>query len=304
MSTATLMRGFDSRAVEIDGVRTHYYVGGTGRPLILVHGLGGAAANWTEVAPLLATRRRVLVPDLPGHGRTARLAGLRSLTSFADHVRRVAEHERMLPAPVVGHSLGGVVALRFAAVRPDAVRALVLVCAAGIAATPRRDELALRALALLRPEPVVARLRHLIARRPELRRAAFAYWGAVDPAALSPESVLGILEGTVHNTDVASARRALFREDPRLDLHQVTCPTLLVWGARDRVVPVAAGFEYARRLRAPIRTVAAAGHLVIVERAAECAALIDSFLDRVGEVDELPGEGELVGEPGGERLNA
>src|SRR3954465_9602889 len=109
-----------------------YFVGGEGDPLVLVHGLGGAASNWTELAPLLLPRRRLLVPDLPGHGGSTAPPGGSGLDPFADRVAAVAEREGMLPAPVVGHSLGGMVVLRLALRRPEAVQALVLAGAAGL----------------------------------------------------------------------------------------------------------------------------------------------------------------------------
>src|SRR5690242_21364438 len=102
-----------------------YFVGGEGPPLVLVHGLGGAASNWTELAPLLARSRRLLVPDLPGHGGSSALPGVSGLEPFADRVAAVAEREGMLPAPVVGHPLGGVAVLRLALRRPDPGQPLV-----------------------------------------------------------------------------------------------------------------------------------------------------------------------------------
>ena len=96
--------------------------------------------------------------------------------------------------------------------------------------------------------------------------------------------MLGFLEGPSQHTDVGRAGRALLGDDPRPDLDRVRCRTLLVWGARDRLVPLKDGFEYARRLRAPIRVLPAAGHLVVGELPEQCAALLEVFLDRVGEV--------------------
>src|SRR5689334_25140148 len=109
-----------------------YFLGGEGSPLLLVHGLGGAAANWIELAPLLAHRHRLLVPDLPGHGGSEALPGVSGLEPFADRVALLAEREGMWPAPVVGHSLGGMVVLRLALRRPDDVSALVLAAGAGL----------------------------------------------------------------------------------------------------------------------------------------------------------------------------
>jgi pimeloyl-ACP methyl ester carboxylesterase len=71
---------------------------------------------------------------------------------------------------------------------------------------------------------------------------------------------------------------------------------LLLWGARDVMVPLADGFEFARRLRAPIRVLADCAHLLIGERPAACADAISEFLDRVLDLDELPRQVETLGE--------
>src|SRR3954463_10232805 len=124
--TDAKLPGFEERFADIKGVRMRYFLAGEGPPLILVHGLGGAASNWTELVPLLLPGRRMLVPDLPGHGGSTALPGVSGLEPFADRVAAVAEREGMLPAPVVGHSLGGLVVLRLAPRRADAGAALGL----------------------------------------------------------------------------------------------------------------------------------------------------------------------------------
>jgi pimeloyl-ACP methyl ester carboxylesterase len=300
MPAATLLHGFESHVATIGGVRTQYYVGGEGPPLVIVHGLGGAAVNFTELAPLLARHRRVLVPDLPGHGGTAPFVSVESLSDYADHVARVAEHEAMFPAAVLGYSMGGVVALRLAVSRPDAVSALALLGAAGIVSTTRRAERWFAVVGALQPARRVARFRTTIARRRSLRAVVFC-WGAASASALSAEAVLGFLDAPPRHTDVGSAGQALLADDPRQDLDRVRCPALLLWGARDRLVPLEDGFEYARRLRAPIRTLPAAGHLLVGEQPEECVTILLDFLDRVGKVDELPLEVEALGQLRGER---
>lgn len=304
MAEAILLPGFTPHFAVIDGIRTRYFLGGDGPPLTLVHGLGGAAVNFTKLAPLLARTRRVLIPDLPGHGLSEPFRDVEGLATYSRHVHKVAELEGMLPGAVLGYSMGGVVALRLAVEDPEDVTALALVAPAGIVSTTRRAEIWLAATAALRPAQVMTRFRGTFARRPRLRWLPFGLWGAADPTALDPEAVLGFLEGPSQHTDVGSAGRALLEDDPRPDLDRVRCPTLLVWGARDRLVPLKDGFEYARRLRAPIRVLPAAGHLVVSELAEPCAELLGEFLDRVREVDELPLETELVRQLRGERADA
>ena len=304
MAEATLLRGFSPHFADIDGVRTRYFLGGEGPPLTLVHGLGGAAVNFTKLAPILARRRRVLIPDLPGHGLSEPFEHVKGIATYSRHVHKVAELEGMLPGAVLGYSMGGVVALRLAVEEPEDVTALVLVAPAGIVSTTRRAEIWLAVTAALRPAQVMTCFRGTFARRPRLRWLPFGLWGAADPPALEPDAVLGFLEGPSQHTDVRSAASALLGDDPRPDLDRVRCPALLVWGARDRLVPLKDGFEYARRLQAPIRVLPAAGHLVVGELPEACAAALESFLDGVGEVDELPVQAELVGELRRERADA
>jgi pimeloyl-ACP methyl ester carboxylesterase len=304
VSEATLLRGFEPRVANVGGVRTRYFVGGEGPPLIVVHGLGGAAVNFTLLAPLLARRHRVLIPDLPGHGKTEPLERADGLTAYADHVAALAELEGMFPAPLIGYSMGGVIALRLAVSRPKSVTGLALVAAAGIVSVSRRAEIWLAVTGALRPAQIMTRFRGTFARRPRLRWLPFGLWGAVDPPALAPEGVIGFLEGPSQHTDVGMAGRALLRDDPRPDLDHVRCPVLLLWGSRDRLVPLVDGFEYARRLRAPIRTVPAAGHLLVGEQPHACAEILVDFLDRIREVEELPLDAELVRQLGRERADA
>lgn len=295
VAKADILQGFSERWLDAPGVRLRYYVGGAGPPLVLVHGLTGAASNFAELAPLLGRRARVLIPELPGHGGSAPLPAAPSLDPYADRVLTVMEREGMAPAVLVGHSLGALVALRLAMRRPEAVRGLVLAGAAGIASATRWAEFWIMTFGYLKLGRKLAPHRERFARARLLRYVPFGYWGASDPPALSERAVTGFLAGPELHTDTMSAGRALVRDDPRVDLERVRCPALVLWGARDRQVPVADAFEYARRLRAPLRVIADCGHLLVGERPDACAHAIGEFLDGIGHVDELPGEAEALG---------
>jgi pimeloyl-ACP methyl ester carboxylesterase len=137
---------------------------------------------------------------------------------------------------------------------------------------------------------LVSPLRMLLARRPVLRRPVFSRYEVADSRSLSATAIDGLLGEAPLHTDVRSPAWALIRDDPRRELEGVRCPTVLLWGARDLQVPIGDAFEYARRLRAPLRTFADTGHLLIAERPEACAAAIEEFLDRIRELDEPPGE--------------
>ncbi len=272
--------GFEERFLDARGSRLRYLVAGEGEPLVLVHGLGGAAANWLALAPLLLPGRRLIVPELPGHGGSSPLPAAPSLSPYADRLGLLLEHERATPAAVVGHSLGGAVALRLALRRPESVSALVLAAAAGISSTARSARYALTVTGILKPGRKIAPHRRRVARSALLKRLVFGRWGASDPPALPPEVVEALLAGPALHTDTVSAATAVVRDDVRPELERISCPVLVLWGARDNQLPVDDAFDYARRLRAPLRVIADCGHLLIVERPAACADAITGFLSR------------------------
>jgi pimeloyl-ACP methyl ester carboxylesterase len=269
--------GFEERFAEGRGARLRYLVAGDGEPLLLVHGLGGSAANWLALAPLLLPGRRLIVPDLPGHGGSDPLPAAASLTAYADSLAALLDGS----AAVVGHSLGGAIALRLAIRRSRLVSALVLAGAAGISSGSRRARYGLAISGLLKPGRKIAPHRARVARSAALKTLVFGRWGASDPPALPPQMAEAFLSGPARHTDTVSAAKALVRDDPRPDLDRVRCPVLLLWGARDNQLPVGDAFEYARRLRAPLRVIADCGHLLIGERPEACADAIETFLEGV-----------------------
>ncbi|HKB93479.1 MAG TPA: alpha/beta fold hydrolase [Gaiellaceae bacterium] len=270
--------GFERRELTHAGTRLRYFVGGSGPPLALVHGLGGAASNWLLTAPALASRRRVIVPELPGHGGSGRLEPGASLDAFAESALAVLEVEDALPAPWVGHSFGGLVALRVAALRPQAVTGIVLAGAAGISSATRVGQVTVALMGRLRPGKLFALRRSRVAESRLGRTLAFGWWGVADPVALDPAMAEAFLAGPAEHTDTLTAGRALVATDPREELHDVTCPCLCLWGACDNWVPLQDGFEYARRLRVPLRTIADCGHLLIGERPDAVVRAVDDFL--------------------------
>jgi pimeloyl-ACP methyl ester carboxylesterase len=285
----------EERWADVRGGRIRYFVAGDGPPLVLVHGLGGSATNWSELAPLLAAKHRLLIPDLPGHGGSDRLAAVSGLQPYADRVAAVMEGEGIGSAPVVGHSLGGLVVLRLALRRPEAVSAIVLAGSAGLSIGGIWLRNLLTVFTIVRPGRLAGRHRSLVARTPLLRRLVFGFVSVADPVGLADTAVDGFLAGQVLHTDTASAWRALRDDDPREELEHIRCPALLLWGAEDAQLPLGDAFEYARRLRAPLRTIAGCGHLLIGERPDACARAIEDFLARTANAGSLPSASGAAG---------
>jgi 3-oxoadipate enol-lactonase len=271
-----LLPGLEERHYDWRGARIRCFVGGDGPPLLLVHGLGGAAWNFTEMQPHLAGRR-LIVPDLPGHGGSSPLPAAASLRGFADALVPLLDE----PVDVLGHSLGGVIALRLAERHPSLVRRVLVAAGAGISSSTRRAELTIQLLGIVQPARIAGRRVEKVATSPRLRRLVFGGLEVSNPDALSERAVHGFLRGPALHTDSLGAGLALVADDPRHDLERVRCPVLLLWGARDKQVPVTDGFEYARRLHAPLRVIADCGHLLIGERPEVCArAALEFFAAR------------------------
>jgi pimeloyl-ACP methyl ester carboxylesterase len=277
MTAATGMSGLEPRTLAGAGGPVRYFAGGSGDPLLLLHGLGGSAANWVELLPEVAARFRVLVLDLPGHAGSAPLPRGAGVTDFAAVAADLLEAEDVPGALVAGHSFGGLVALRLAHRRPELVRGLLLAAPAGIGSGTRFAEAVVLANASVRPGRWVAPLRFRYAQRAWYRRAVFRPWFVSDADALSAGATHGLLAGLGEHVDLKVAGRAMIADDPRVDLDAVRCPVMLLWGARDAQLPLDDAFEYARRLRAKLRLVADCGHLVLVERPEACLDALESL---------------------------
>jgi pimeloyl-ACP methyl ester carboxylesterase len=253
----------ESRTVDLDGPVHYVDFGGPddGPAVVLVHGLGGSHLNWDLFAPLLSRHARVVALDLPGFGRSepgARTAGVAAnaaaLNRFLDEV--VGE-----PAVLVGNSMGGMLSILATGERPEAVTGLVLLDPA--VPGPRRalDPLVALMFAVYAVPFLGERvLRMRRTRQSELARVReMLTLVGVDPDGVPPEVIDRSVTLLQEREDVEgmdraflAAARSLLRVlvDPRRyrrAMASIEVPVLLVHGDRDRLVPVAAARDIARR---------------------------------------------------------
>jgi 3-oxoadipate enol-lactonase len=113
--------------VSIDSTSIHYEEEGSGSPLLFIHGLGSSARDWERQVPAFSPSHRVLAVDLRGHGMSDKPAGRYTIELFSKDVAGLIEQLGLAPVPVVGISLGGMVAFQLAADRPDLINKLVVV---------------------------------------------------------------------------------------------------------------------------------------------------------------------------------
>ncbi|HEV2075729.1 MAG TPA: alpha/beta fold hydrolase, partial [Thermoleophilaceae bacterium] len=270
------------RGAEIGGRRVSYVdVGPKDAPaVVLVHGLGGQWQNWLENIPRLARRRRVIALDLPGFGCSEMPAGRISISSYAGCVEALLDRLELGSVAVVGNSMGGFIASEVAIQFPRRVERLVLVSAAGITGpnvlgAPART---VGRLAAITAAYTAARHRAM-AKRPITRHLALALV-ARHPGRLKADLAYeGLMRG-VGRPAFDDALRACLDYDFRDRLGEISCPTLIVWGENDSILPVRDAREFERLIpRSRSVVMRDTGHIPQVERPGAFNELLEEFLD-------------------------
>jgi pimeloyl-ACP methyl ester carboxylesterase len=239
----------EEHVVEVAGAPVRYRAAGDGPPLVLVHGLAGSTRWWSRNLPALASRHRVHLVDLPGFGAMARGRTRFVLRDAASWLLAWLDAVGAAPASIVAHSMGARIALAAASERPDAVDRLVLVAPAGLdTGRSLAAHAAPLALAAARGGP---RFVPLLVR---------------DALRAGPRTLL-------------RAARDLLDDDVHAALASVRAPTLLVFGAHDRLVPAALGEVYCRELAdARLVVLERAGHVPMLEQPGRFDAVVLAFL--------------------------
>ena len=230
----------------LHGHRVSYRTAGSGPVLLLLHGIANSSETWERVAQALSARFTLIAPDLLGHGESATPRGDYSLGAHASGVRDVLTalgHERVT---VIGHSLGGGIAMQFAYQFPERCERLVLVSSGGLG---REVHLVLRAAALPGADWV---LPLLTSRR--LLDVGRRVGGLLQRTRLAPDGDLKVLASGFASLDSAGARQAFLHTvraviepggqrvsaNDRLALAGLL-PTLVVWGECDTIIPLKHG---------------------------------------------------------------
>jgi pimeloyl-ACP methyl ester carboxylesterase len=226
--------------------------------VVLVHGLAGSVRWWSQNVRSLCAHFRVIIPDLIGFGQTQRVGSLPTIPEAAEVLCSWMHELKIVPAHLIGHSMGGQIAVHVAAQLPVTIERLVLVDAAGI---PRR--LNVREVA-----------------RSAMQMAPPRAWG--DPRFLRTIAADAWVAGP---RTLFEATRAILQDDVRPLLPEISVPTLVIWGERDRLIPQ----EHAEVFRDCIP----GARLVVLQRAAH-----NPMVDRPGAFNRVVTRflcGDIVG---------
>src|SRR5437764_7562917 len=229
--------------VSLHGHRVNFNIAGPGPPVVLIHGVAGRAAQWDQSVQLLAETHTVIAPDLLGHGESAKPRGDYSLGAHASGIRDLLLGLNIARASVVGHSLGGGIAMQFAYQFPERWERLVLVSSGGLgeevhpllrAATLPGSEFVLPLLAHPRVIDVASVIPRALGRiglrtGPDVTEMARGYQSLANAEARTAfiQTLRGVIDPSGQRIN-ASDRLYLASK----------MPSLIVWGERDRIIPV------------------------------------------------------------------
>jgi pimeloyl-ACP methyl ester carboxylesterase len=238
------------KTTTIDGEKVSYHVQGTGSPVILIHGLSGSSKWWQRNIHALSSNHEVYVLDLPGYGATRRKGKSLSLADGVRWLELFISTLHLGKVSLLGHSMGGYMALTFTAAHPEKVDRLVLVAPIGF-------ETKKMLVAYLFPLLKIALYTH----------PRFFPILLLDAVKAGPRTLL-------------RAAREVAAQDMRIETDLVFVPSLLVWGKNDTLVPVRIGRLLQRAIPdSRLVVLERAGHVPMFDQPDAFNAAVIDFLD-------------------------
>ena len=263
--------------VALRGRNIRYVDIGSGPAVVLVHGQGGSWQFWLRSLPLLSAKCRVIALDLAGFGGSERVDSGDVFTEHVGTIHDLLGELGLAKAVIVGHSMGGLVSIRFACEHPDRLAGLALVDAGGSPLGPIRLALILATFRVFNVVFGRQRVSRFVARSGWMSQLFFAL-AVGDRHTMSTDLALQILPrmtspGFIQTMEAAAI--AVGEVTPEA----IQCPSLVIWGTKDRILTVTAGRALAEEIPdARFAALDGVGHCPMIEMPDEFSRLITDFV--------------------------
>ena len=247
----------------INGLEINYKIAGQGPAILVLHGWGGASDSWIEVQEILSQEYKVVIPDLPGFGKSVPSANPWDVGDYMDFVLKFTQKLNLEKFFLIGHSFGGRISIKFAGKYPERVKSLVLCDSAGI-----------------KPKPGL--------------KTIMIFWLArIGNAVFTPrifkrfkDSIRNLFYVLIRNRDYAKANgvmketiKRVLSEDLLLELSEIKKKTLIVWGEIDRMVPLKYAYIFKEKIEgARLETLPKTGHSPHLETPRKFSEIILKFI--------------------------
>jgi pimeloyl-ACP methyl ester carboxylesterase len=270
--------------VLLHGQQLSYVDSGSGPVVLFIHGILGSQGHWAHLVDKMDDDNRVLVPDLFGHGESAKPLGDYSLSSHAATMRDLLDHLGVERVTLVGHSLGGGIAMQFYYLFPERVDRLVLVASGGLG---REVNAILRSATL----PLAEQVLSVAASAPVLSRVEALGRGIAKVGWRAGPDLSAVWQGFTQLGDRESRRAFLATTRAVIDLGGQTVsahdhlesvpaiPTLVVWGSNDRMIPAWHALNAQRSVpHCRVELFQGAGHFPHLDDPDRFAAVLRDFI--------------------------
>ena len=253
------------KEITIDNLKIHYRIAGKGQSLLILHGWGGSSHTWIKVQDILSKKDlKVIVPDLPGFGQSDFPPKPWSVDDYVNFVKKFCDELNLKNFNLLGHSFGGRISIKFSIKYKDQINNLILVDSAGIKQKLNKQDETLFALSKLAHSlskikivnPLVGQIRKLLYKT-ILRKKDYA-------------KLTGMMKETFRN---------VIYEDLLPYLNSIRVRTLIIWGAKDKIVPVRSAYIFKDRiLNSQLKIIPNSGHSPNIYFPEELSDLIINFI--------------------------
>ncbi len=254
----------EEKKIFINGLKINYKIAGQNSPILILHGWGGSSDSWVEVGKILAKEKfKVIIPDLPGFGKSETPPRPWSITDYAKWTIDFVSSQNLKEISLLGHSFGGRIAIKLTTQYSEMIKKLILCSAAGIKLEPEFETkiifwLAKIGNAIFAPKP--------LKRLKDFARNFFYIF-------LRHKDYVKA-DGTMRETI-----KKVLEEDLLPDLPKIKAKTLIIWGEKDKIVPIKYAYIFKEKIKdSKLEVIPKVGHAPNLEVSVKLAQVIINFL--------------------------